>query len=550
VPLPKLRLLKKAGGAGKEVEHLPRGFASVESPGAHLDQAKLPPCPARSPSLSLPPRGRSLLKPLHNDSGRPPLPRSPSPAPRPSRLAPLAPVAPLGSMAEHEDTSLVQVDFAAELQRKSRERAREFKKEMRRKQQDEEDRRKEEERERQERALKLAPQVEAHRRELSRRAAELFRREREGKQQVAHERAEIFSERKEKMRRYLTPESIRQQQQNPQQIFASPHAERRHAGPLPPLPGPPRRAPSTSSSPIAASSSKNAGAGSSGTRGRRAQSSPRGASRRRGQKGGAVSEAEAAPAAVGDDTVPPKDDDALRPSETVEQNLAQEADGVEKSRPMDEESAVHECRQDQNDGQDEIVDLQSEAVVHSSITDANAAVAALAVEASAVAVACVDGSPAPDMVDLGIAPGAEQHVAQIKETDTAEELTSGEPTQADPGSDLPGEELNVPMEDTTTAQGLTSGEPPQGDPGSDLPGEELTAPMEVASTAQGLTSDEPGQGGPGCDLLPGEELVEPMEGVEDARNATSDGLGELPATAHCAVLQHEAQDAVADVQEN
>lgn len=152
--------------------------------------------PPRIPSLGEEGnRGRGLLRPLNSDAKvRPLLPRSFSP----------------GQMHYEE------VDFAAALQQHARERVRDHHRQRRREARDEEKRKLQEEKERQERAQQALPQIEAHRRELARQAAEKQKREREDREIHAHELDDLASARRERTRRYMMPDKVREVKQQQQ----------------------------------------------------------------------------------------------------------------------------------------------------------------------------------------------------------------------------------------------------------------------------------------------------------------------------------------------
>lgn len=188
-------------------------------------------------SLEQPGRGRTLLRPLQADVGRPAPLRSVSPPPRPDRLAPLE-----NPSSGNLPILPNRLDFAAALQQKSLERIRDHNARARARRHEEDARRSEENFQRQERAQKIQPQIEAHRRELARKAANVYRKDRQGKQLHEQEKLEFAAAQREKKRRYMTPETIRLAQKVPPEF-----ARGRH---LPPLQDPPRRAPSETPSPI------------------------------------------------------------------------------------------------------------------------------------------------------------------------------------------------------------------------------------------------------------------------------------------------------------
>lgn len=206
VPLPRLRLLKQVGGEEQQL-------AAVVAPqrkllyGADAD--------ASSPRLGkmgtpdgrpgsnqqVQRRGRGLLRPL-DAAGEARLlgrTRSPPPQPRAARGR---------SLSEDED---VEVEGTALLlQQRARERVKQERKQRRRVAKEEEERKQQEEQERLDRAQKNAGSVEAHRRELARNAAERARRLREDREVAEHEREELQSARRERIRRYETPDKIRE----------------------------------------------------------------------------------------------------------------------------------------------------------------------------------------------------------------------------------------------------------------------------------------------------------------------------------------------------
>lgn len=187
--LPRLRLLKQVQG----------GVSPVPVQGAdELWGANLPGgVPYNQESIE-PHRGRGLLRPGPMEKGRSQWARSLSPLSR--------------QPGAKEDTPFTYVpdQAAALLQQNARERVREHQRQRRRKMKEEETRRALEEQERLERLQRSQAQVEAHRRELAKRSAEIAHYEKERKGEEEHRKEEELSARREKVKRYMTPDAVRE----------------------------------------------------------------------------------------------------------------------------------------------------------------------------------------------------------------------------------------------------------------------------------------------------------------------------------------------------
>lgn len=122
----------------------------------------------------------------------------------------LSPLSRQPGAKEETPFTYVPDQAAALLQQNARERVREHQRQRRRKMKEEETRRALEEQERLERLQRSQAQVEAHRRELAKRSAEIAHYEKERKGEEEHRKEEELSARREKVKRYMTPDAVRE----------------------------------------------------------------------------------------------------------------------------------------------------------------------------------------------------------------------------------------------------------------------------------------------------------------------------------------------------